>query len=116
MSKLSDEAIERRMTELRGLTDEFAKAQGERVYLDEFKKSKLAMLMKMFEVAGVRTTTAQERDARAHTEYVEVLGALRDATEIAERARYRLEIAKLGVSVFQTQCAMQRAEMRGYGA
>lgn len=107
---------EARLSELRRLADEFSVAYADRAHLDEFKKSKLAILMKRAEAEGHKTTAAQEREARADTEYVELLSNLRTATEISERLRWQLEIAKLGVAVWQTKQANERAERRGYGA
>ncbi len=56
---MSDDAIERRMAELRDLAGRFAKAYATREHLDEFKKSKLAILMKQAEREGMTTSAAQ---------------------------------------------------------
>lgn len=111
-----DEKIESRLQELRGMADEFAERYSERVYLEEFRKSKLAMLMKDAERAGFSSAAAQDREARASKEYIELLDALRVATEKSEKLRWQLEIAKLGVGVWQTRQANERAERRVYGA
>jgi hypothetical protein len=110
------EKAEARLSELRSMSDEFAKAYADRAYLEEFRKSKLAMLMKDAEVAGFSSAAAQEREARASKEYVELLENLRTATEQSERLRWHLEVAKLGVAVWQTQQANERAERKAYGA
>lgn len=111
-----NERIEARLNELRSMSEQFARAYAERSHLEEMKKSKLAMLMKMAEVEGHKTTAAQEREARAHAEYIELLEGLRVATEESERLRWHLEVAKLGVGVWQTLNANERAERRAYGA
>lgn len=113
--RISDEVMERRLHELRQTADEFADAQGERIYLDEFKKSKLAMLMKDAERAGHKTAAAQEREALANPEYIVLIEGLRDATKKAERMKWHLKIAELGVSVWQTGQANDRAERKAYG-
>lgn len=113
---MSDSAIERRMIELRGLADDYGKAKAEAVYIDNYKKSKLAMLMKHAEREGVKTTSAQERDALAHPEYIALLDGLKAAIEVSERSRWLLEIAKIGSELYRTQQANERAERRGYGA
>lgn len=112
---MSDKA-EARLAELRQMSEEFATAYSERMYLEEFKKSKLAILMKDAEARGFTSAAAQEREARAHEEYLDLLVDLRTATENSERLRWHLEVAKLGVAVWQTENANQRAERRAYGA
>ena len=68
----------------------FAKAKAERVYLEEFRKSKKALLMQEAFCAGVDTMAGQERDAYARTEYQELLKGLREAIETEERLRWQL--------------------------
>lgn len=112
----SDESIERRMQELRETAGAFAKAYAQKEYLEEFRKSKLALLMKDAEVAGFSTAAAQEREARASQQYIELLECLRDATELSESLRWKLKIAEIGAEVWRTQEASKRSEKRGYGA
>lgn len=112
---MSDKA-EARLMELRADSEEFSKAHAARIHLDEFKKSKLAILMKRAETEGHKTAAAQEREARSDPEYIQLLEDLKTATEISERLRWRLEVAKLGVAVWQTNQANERAERRAYGA
>jgi hypothetical protein len=110
------EKAEARLAELRQMSEEYAKAYAEKNYLEEMKKSKLAILMKRAETEGHKTSAAQDREARADKEYMDLLNGLKVATEISERLRWHLEVAKLGVAVWQTQQANERAERRGYGA
>lgn len=110
------ERIEARLAELRGNAAEFAKVYAERTYLEEFKKSLMAKLMKQAEIEGHKTTAAQEREARAHPEYIALLQGLKAATEESERLRWQLEVAKLGVGVWQTTQANERMERKAYGA
>ena len=44
----------------------YAQAKADRTYLEEFRKSQKAMLMKDAEVEGHKTSAAQEREAYAH--------------------------------------------------
>lgn len=108
--------IESLLTAMRDKSGEFAEAFAERAYLDEFKKSKLAILMKEAEKGGHKTTAAQEREARAHSDYLTVLDGLRTVTATSERLRWELEIAKLAVGAWQTKQANQRVERKAYGA
>lgn len=110
------EKAEARLAELRGMAEDFAPAYAERIHLEEFKKSKLAQLMKQAELDGHKTTAAQEREARAHPDYIALLEGLKVATERSERLRWQLEVAKLGVAVWQTQQANERIERKAYGA
>lgn len=110
------EKAEARLAELRTMSEQFAVAYANRIYLEEFKKSKLALLMKDAEARGFSSAAAQEREARAHDEYLDLLIDLKTATEESERLRWHLEVSKLGVAVWQTQNANERAERRVYGA
>ena len=111
-----NDRIEARLQELRDMADQFAKAYSERTYIEEMKKSKIAILMKQAEVEGHKTTAAQEREARAHPEYIALLDGLKVATEQSEKLRWQLEVAKLGVGVWQTLSANERAERKAYGS
>ena len=106
------DALQRRMAELDVLATEYAKAESERTYLENFRHSKLALLMKQAEQEGHKTSAAQEREARAHPEYVELLKGLASATEIAELARWKLKNAHMGAGLYQTRQATKRAEMQ----
>lgn len=89
----------------------FAKAKAERVYLEEFRKSKKAMLMK--QVDSERTTIAhQEREAYSHPEYIELLDGLRAAVEVEERLRWDLIAAQARVEIWRTESANNRAQDR----
>lgn len=113
---MSDEAIERRLIELRETARKYAVAYAQREYLEEFKRSKLAMLMKAAERDGFSTSAAQEREARAHPDYLQLLDGLKVATEAAEALRWELKIAEIGAEVWRTKESSRRAERRAYGA
>ena len=113
---MSDEAIERRLQELRETAKKYAAAVAQKEYLEEFKKSKLAMLMKKHERDGFKTTAAQEREARADADYLGLLDGLKVATEAAEGLRWELKIAEIGAEVWRTKESSRRAERRAYGA
>lgn len=86
----------------------FAKAKANRIYLEEFRKSKKALLMKEAELAGVNTASGQERDAYAHPEYRELLEGLKEAVEIEEKLRWQLIAAQMKVDLFRTESANNR--------
>ena len=85
----------------------FAKAKAERVYLEEFRKSKKAILMKR---SLEETIGAQEREAYAHDEYQELLKGLRQAIETEEKLRWDLIAAQARVEIWRTEQANLRAE------
>lgn len=111
----SDETIEKRLDELREKAKKFAEAYAQKEYLDEFKKSKLAILMKSAERDGFTTAAAQEREARAHPDYLSLLDGLKVAIESSESLRWELKIAEIGAEIWRTKQSTKRAEMMGYG-
>ena len=108
--------VEQRMSELRQSAQKYAEAKANVEYISEYKKTKLAILMKAAEVEGFKTATMQEREARAHESYIQLLDGLKAATEEAERLRWDLEMAKIGFEVWRTKQANERMERKGYGA
>jgi hypothetical protein len=84
-------------------------------YLEHFRKSKHAILMREAEKLGHKTSAAQEREAYSHPEYQQLLDGLKAATELSERSRWELEIAKMGIDLWRTKEATKRAEVRAYG-
>jgi len=95
---------------IRDHAEHFAKAKAERVYLEEFRKTKKAMLMRLAEVEGHKSSATQEREAYAHPEYVELLNALKVAVEEEERIRWMMVAAQAKIEVFRTLQATARAE------
>jgi hypothetical protein len=87
----------------------FAKAKAERVYLDEFRKSKKAILMKE---STESTSAAQERDAYAHPEYLALLEGLKQAVETEEQLRWTLIAAQARVEIWRSQEASNRIQDR----
>ena len=88
---------------------QYAKAKAERVYLEEFRKSKKATLMQEHNKLPIG---AQEREAYAHPEYVGLLAALQVAVEAEETLRWKLVAAQTRVEVWRSQEASNRAQAR----
>jgi hypothetical protein len=86
---------------------QFADAKAQRVFLEEFRKSKKALLMKQ-SIEGA--LGAQERDAYAHAEYVELLKGLKEAVAIEEKLRWDLIAAQARVDIWRTEQANLRLE------
>lgn len=87
------------------LAPAYAKAKGERVYLEEFRKTLKAQLMK---ASGESSIGAQEREAYAHESYVTHLKGLQVAVEAEEVARWRLVAAQAAIEVWRSQEASNR--------
>lgn len=87
---------------------EFAKAKSKRVYLEEFRKSKKALLMKDALLKGIEAANAQEREAYSHPEYLQLLQGLAAAIEIEETLKWQLEAARMRVDVWRSEEASNR--------
>lgn len=87
----------------------YAKAKAERVYLEEFRKSKKAILM---QAHGDKPIGAQEREAYAHPEYIGLLAALQVAVEAEETLRWRLVASQTSIEIWRSQEATNRATDR----
>lgn len=88
---------------------EFAKAKAQRIYLEEFRKTKKALLMNQ---CTEKAANAREQYAYSHTEYQELLEGLRAAVEVEEELKWKLESARLRVEVFKTQSFSDRQQDR----
>jgi hypothetical protein len=70
------------------------------------------ILMKESEVYGNRTSAAQEREAYAHDDYVELLRGLQEAVAIEEELRWGLVAAQARIDVWRSQEASARQEVK----
>ena len=84
----------------------YAKAKADRIYMEEYRKSLKAMIMKRSLETAVN---AQEREAYSDAEYVQLLQALREAVEVEEEIRWGLVAAQARIEVYRTQSANERA-------
>lgn len=90
----------------------YAKAKSERIFLEEFRKSKKALMMREAELEGHKTAAMQEREAYAHPEYIQVLDGLRAAVEEEERLRWLIVGAQAKIEAWRTIEANRRAEAK----
>lgn len=88
---------------------QYAKAKAERIYLEEFRKSKKAILM---QAHGDKAIGAQEREAYAHPEYIGLLAALQVAVEKEENLRWMMTAATTRVEVWRSMEASNRQQDR----
>ena len=87
---------------------DYAKAKSQRVFLEEFRKSKKALLMKDALANGIEAANAQEREAYAHPEYQELLKGLAEAIEAEELLKWNLEAARMRTDIWRTEQANNR--------
>jgi hypothetical protein len=83
----------------------YAQAKAEVTYLEEFRKSKKAML---FSSAIGNTVADRENQAYSHPEYLVVLDGLKAAVEKAEGLRWMLVAAQARIDVWRSQEASNR--------
>jgi hypothetical protein len=110
------EEIERPLAYIRDKSKEYAEAKSNRVYLEQYRKSKKAILMAEAEESGVKTIGAQEVYAYSHPEYLEVLTGLKEAVCREEELAFKLKAAMLKIEMWRTKEASSRAERKAYGA
>lgn len=91
------------------MAPKYAKAKAERIYLEEFRKSKKALLMAECKNLPIG---AQEREAYASPEYIGLLAALQVAVEAEETMRWRLVACQTSIEVWRSQEASNRATDR----
>jgi hypothetical protein len=87
----------------------FANAKAARVYLEEFRKSKKALLMAQ---STAEAANAREQYAYSHAEYLALLDGLREAIEIEEKLKWDIEAARMRVEIWRTEQANNRMQDR----
>lgn len=87
----------------------YAKAKADRMYLEEYRKSKKAKLMSQ---AGTEVLGKQETFAYAHADYVEILEGIKQAVEKEENYRWLLTAAQARIEVWRTNQYSMRAEIK----
>lgn len=87
----------------------FAKAKAERTYIEHYRKSLKAILMKKSNESAIG---AQEREAYAHPEMLELIKGLQAAVEIEEKLKWDITAAELRVEIWRTEQANNRQEFK----
>lgn len=87
----------------------YAKAKADRIYLEEFRKSRKAQLQSQ---AGTEVLGKQETYAYAHTDYIGILEGIRQAVETEEKYRWLMTAAQARISVWQTEQYNARLEAK----
>lgn len=88
----------------------YAQAKAHRIFLEEFRKSKKALLMKDALARGYEAVNAQEREAYSDKDYLEILAGIKEATAEEEELRWLLEAARMRCDIWRTEQANQRLQ------
>jgi hypothetical protein len=99
---------------IRNKAPAYGEAKAQRVYLEEYRKTKKAMLMKEALKLGVEAANAQEREAYADPAYHQVLKGLAVAIEAEETLKWEMESARLDIEIFRTREATNRMQDRSH--
>lgn len=83
----------------------YAAAKAKRVQLEEFRKSKKAILMQQ---SDGKTIADREAYAYSHAEYIALLDGLKEAVEAEELFRWKMKAAELQVEIWRSQEASNR--------
>jgi hypothetical protein len=86
----------------------YAVAKSQRIFLEEFRKTKKALLMKDAMTRGFDSAVAQEREAYAHPEYEELLHGLAAAILQEETIKWKLTAAQMKSDIWRSEQASER--------
>ena len=86
----------------------YAEAKAQRIYLEEFRKTKKALLMKDALARGIDSGVAKEREAYAHPEYADLLKGLMVAIEREESLKWMLTAAQMKADIWRSEQASER--------
>ena len=87
----------------------YAMAKADRMFLEEFRKSRKAQLASQ---AGTEVLGKQETFAYAHADYIEILEGIRQAVEKEERFRWLMTAAQARIEVWRTEQYSARMEVK----
>ena len=104
---ITEEEIEKCLDFKRDMAVSIAQAMHDRVQLENFKKSKLALLF--FEAPSHFKIGEKEQWAYAHKEYQEVIKGLAAAVQEHEKLRQLISAADAKIEVWRTIQANHRA-------
>ncbi len=87
---------------------DYAIAEANKVYMEEFRKTVKAECMKDAEMVGHKTAAIQEREAYRSEKYKAHLEALKEAVRAREEARWLMIAAQERIAVWRSQEASNR--------
>ena len=103
---ITDSEIDKALDYLRDNARDAAQAKANRVYVEEFRKTLKAKLMKEH---ATLSAVLQEREAYSDPRYAEHLEAIREAVMQDEQHRFLRIAAEAKIGAWQTQSANHRA-------
>lgn len=112
MSDVAELNIFKALDFIRDQAPAYAKAKADRVYLEEYRKTKKAILMQEAERAGHKSAVTQEREAYAAQSYAEHLIALSAAVEEEERLRWLIVAAQARIEAWRSLESTRRIEAK----
>lgn len=102
---ITSDQVEKANDWIRDNARAFAQAKANRIYLEEFRKSKKAILVQQATGTGLE----RESYAYAHEDYIALLDGLRAAVEAEESLRWMLVAAQARIETWRTQESSRRA-------
>jgi hypothetical protein len=109
-SMTEDEAM-KCLDYIRDNSPRYAEAKAQRVYIENFLRSKKSFLMNECP-SQIKTLGDKEAYAYAHPDYVELLKGLQAAVSTEEEIKWRMEAAKLKFEFWKTEQFNNRVEAR----
>ena len=103
---IPDDDVEKAIDYLRDNANAAAQARANRIYMDEFRKSLKALIMKEHLDLSVN---AQEREAYADQRYADHLNAMKQAIAIDEKMRFTRVAAEAKIEAWRSMSANHRA-------
>lgn len=103
---ISDQDVEKALDWLRDGADRHAQDRANRSYVEEFRKSLKAQIMRDHLDLPV---SAQEREAYADPRYIQHLEAVKEAIRIDEHNRFMRASAEAKIEAWRTQSSNQRS-------
>jgi hypothetical protein len=100
--------------DIRNKAAAYGAAKAQRVYLEEFRKSRKALLMKEALEMGFEAANAQEREAYASPAYQRLLEGLGVAIEQEETLKWEIEAARLDIEIWRTREATNRMQDKAH--
>lgn len=105
MSFIKDDDIDKALDYLRDTADKAASARADRLYVEEYRKTIKALIMKEHDELPLG---AQEREAYASEQYQSHLLAIRDAVLADEKYRFLRQAAAAKLEAWRTLSANTR--------
>jgi phage host-nuclease inhibitor protein Gam len=105
---ITDSEAEKALDYIRDNATKVAQAKANRVYVEEFRKTIKAQLMREHSELPLG---AQEREAYADERYKQHLAALKEAIEKDEYLRWMMTAAEAKISAWQTQSRNNRVNV-----